>query len=61
MQKNRLTKSNVGIVLGFLGGVASILESSFVLVYVFVVQHGGTVGLVGFGVAILATVGVIMV
>jgi hypothetical protein len=60
--KNGLTMDNVGFLLGVLGGVGSILQSSFVLAYVYKMGRiGEGWGLVGLAIGILATVGAVLV
>jgi len=51
----------IGILLGFLGGAVSILQSGIVMIYAF--ERGyqfGRFGLVGFGIAVFILVGAVM-
>lgn len=57
MGKKRGRLESGGILLGFLGGLMAILESTIVVVYTITRGEFGRYGLVGLGVAVLILVG----
>jgi hypothetical protein len=59
MEKKRGRLETGGILLGLLGGLMAILESTIVVAYATMLGEFGRYGLVGLGVAVLIIVGCI--
>lgn len=61
MEKKGGNLENAGIILGFLGSVTAILQSSIVVAYSVAIDKFGRYGIVGLGISILTFAGALIV